>query len=603
MDVRLSAEQRALRDSAAQVVDRLGPEHRRPSSTTPSGAAKLDAAVAAAGLARAAHRRRRRRAVGVGGRGGDRRRGARPRRWPTRRSSGRRWPPSCGASPARPPPPRPRRSCSTADLGAAPSPTARRRGAVAVDARGAATALVLVPATGGHALGAGRPRAAPRSASTSPGRWPRVAATAAARRPTGRRALDRRRPDRRGPRSAWPSPAPTSSARCAAPSTSPPTTPPSAGSTARPIGSFQAVQHLLADALVAMEGSRSVALHAAWAVDALAARRGAGRRPRWPRRTAPGPPATVCETAIQVHGGIGNTWECLAHVHLRRALLSTDVLGGVGPSLDRVLATTGSEATMDFGDSPDEAAFRARLRAWLQRQQPRPAARRRPSDDYWAGQAAWHQSLYDAGFFGLSWPTDIGGHGPAQRLRRDPRRRAGRRRRAAPPEPRLPGAGDPRARQRRHPAALPARASSTAASGGARASASPTPAPTSRRCAPAPSATATSTSSPATRSGPATPTSPTGASCSPAPTTTSPSTRASPPSPCRCDQPGIEQRPLRMINGITTEFGEVHLRRRPGAGRQHDRRARRGLAAGHDRGQPRARARRARLRRPLPQDS
>jgi hypothetical protein len=37
----------------------------------------------------------------------------------------------------------------------------------------------------------------------------------------------------------------------------------------RPIGSFQAVQHLLADAHVVTEGSRSVARHAAWAVDAL----------------------------------------------------------------------------------------------------------------------------------------------------------------------------------------------------------------------------------------------------------------------------------------------------------------------------------------------
>jgi alkylation response protein AidB-like acyl-CoA dehydrogenase len=32
------------------------------------------------------------------------------------------------------------------------------------------------------------------------------------------------------------------------------------------------------------------------------------------------------------------------------------------------------------------------------------------SDDYWEGQAAWHQSLYDAGYFGLSWPEAIGGH-------------------------------------------------------------------------------------------------------------------------------------------------------------------------------------------------
>ena len=103
----------------------------------------------------------------------------------------------------------------------------------------------------------------------------------------------------------------------------------------RPIGSFQAVQHLLADAFVLMEGSRSVALHAAWAVDALAphdALAAAAVAKAYCARAA----RTVCETAIQVHGGIGNTWECLAHVYLRRALLSTDLLGGVGASLDRV---------------------------------------------------------------------------------------------------------------------------------------------------------------------------------------------------------------------------------------------------------------------------
>ncbi len=102
------------------------------------------------------------------------------------------------------------------------------------------------------------------------------------------------------------------------------------------IGSFQAVQHLLADALVAMEGSRSIALHGAWAVDALAADdalAATSAAKAYCARAA----RMVCETAIQVHGGIGNTWECLAHVYLRRALLSADVLGGVGANLARVL--------------------------------------------------------------------------------------------------------------------------------------------------------------------------------------------------------------------------------------------------------------------------
>jgi alkylation response protein AidB-like acyl-CoA dehydrogenase len=103
------------------------------------------------------------------------------------------------------------------------------------------------------------------------------------------------------------------------------------------IGSFQVVQHLLADAFVALEGSRSIALHAAWAVDALPAPEAlaaAAAAKAYCARAA----RSVCETAIQVHGGIGNTWECLAHVFLRRALVSSDVLGGVGPNLTRVLA-------------------------------------------------------------------------------------------------------------------------------------------------------------------------------------------------------------------------------------------------------------------------
>jgi alkylation response protein AidB-like acyl-CoA dehydrogenase len=106
------------------------------------------------------------------------------------------------------------------------------------------------------------------------------------------------------------------------------------------IGSFQAVQHMLADAHVLTEGSRSVMLHAAWAVDALppqeALAAAAGAKAYCARSAR-----AVCETVIQVHGGIGNTWECMAHVFLRRALLSSDILGGVGPNLDTVLAHHG----------------------------------------------------------------------------------------------------------------------------------------------------------------------------------------------------------------------------------------------------------------------
>jgi Acyl-CoA dehydrogenase, C-terminal domain len=91
-----------------------------------------------------------------------------------------------------------------------------------------------------------------------------------------------------------------------------------------PIGSYQAIAHLLAESLALIEGSVSVLRHAAWAVDELTAAESirAGQIAKvYCARAA----RTVCETAIQVHGGIGNTWECLAHVYLRRALTSTEL--------------------------------------------------------------------------------------------------------------------------------------------------------------------------------------------------------------------------------------------------------------------------------------
>lgn len=93
-----------------------------------------------------------------------------------------------------------------------------------------------------------------------------------------------------------------------------------------PIGSFQAVQQLASDQLVSLEGARSLTEYAAWAVDesdvdtaliaALSAKAYCSSASR-----------TLCEAVIQIHGGTGITWDCMAHVYLRRALLDAVLLG------------------------------------------------------------------------------------------------------------------------------------------------------------------------------------------------------------------------------------------------------------------------------------
>ncbi|QLH23545.1 acyl-CoA dehydrogenase family protein [Streptomyces sp. Rer75] len=83
----------------------------------------------------------------------------------------------------------------------------------------------------------------------------------------------------------------------------------------RPIGSFQAVKHRLADVYVAIQAARSAAYYAAWAADG-------------PEAPVAGPLALAAALeaqraaageAVQLHGGIGITWEHDAHLYLKRA--------------------------------------------------------------------------------------------------------------------------------------------------------------------------------------------------------------------------------------------------------------------------------------------
>lgn len=63
---------------------------------------------------------------------------------------------------------------------------------------------------------------------------------------------------------------------------------------------------------------------------------------------------------------------------------------------------------MDFRDSPDEAAFRVRIRSWLTELGDE-IKRSHTDDSYWTFLGQWHQQLYEAGFFALTWPERYGG--------------------------------------------------------------------------------------------------------------------------------------------------------------------------------------------------
>ena len=100
MDVRLSPEQQALRDSAAQVVDQLGP-NASASSTTPSGRPSSTPPSPHRAGATCGRADRRRRTAGLGSGGGHRGRGARPGAGRRVVPRARRWPPSSAGWPAR----------------------------------------------------------------------------------------------------------------------------------------------------------------------------------------------------------------------------------------------------------------------------------------------------------------------------------------------------------------------------------------------------------------------------------------------------------------------------------------------------------------------
>jgi alkylation response protein AidB-like acyl-CoA dehydrogenase len=115
----------------------------------------------------------------------------------------------------------------------------------------------------------------------------------------------------------------------------------------RPIGSFQAIKHRCADMLVDVEGMRSAVWYAAWAIEAGADDRSlaASTAKSWASDAG----MRVMNSALQVHGGIGFTWEHDLHLYLKRAQLDSVLLGNATWHRERIAGLL--KARVDAGVS------------------------------------------------------------------------------------------------------------------------------------------------------------------------------------------------------------------------------------------------------------
>ncbi|MGW9046410.1 acyl-CoA dehydrogenase family protein [Streptomyces lydicus] len=129
----------------------------------------------------------------------------------------------------------------------------------------------------------------------------------------------------------------------------------------RPVGSFQAVQHRLADLYVTLQAARSAAYYAAWSAGREPSS-GGGADPAAYGTPEPGVGGlalaqaletlrAVAAEAVQLHGGIGFTWEHAAHLYFKRAACDELLLGPV----HRLRARAAEEAGLFPQDADADA--------------------------------------------------------------------------------------------------------------------------------------------------------------------------------------------------------------------------------------------------------
>ena len=109
----------------------------------------------------------------------------------------------------------------------------------------------------------------------------------------------------------------------------------------RPIGAYQAVSHRCAQMLLEVEGARSGAYYAAWCADSEPQTRPLAAS--LAKAYASDAGWRVCSSSLQVHGGIGFTWEHDLHFFLKRAKTNALMFGSAAEHRERVAQQSGLE--------------------------------------------------------------------------------------------------------------------------------------------------------------------------------------------------------------------------------------------------------------------
>lgn len=193
---------------------------------------------------------------------------------------------------------------------------------------------------------------------------------------------------------------------------------------ARPLASYQAIKHRLADNLAAIELAGCNALYAADSLDQGRADIAAAAATA--RIAAIDAYEEIARNNLQFHGGIGFTWEADCHFHYRRARLLALNLGSHEFWSDRLISAleNAAEPAVASGtrissrpDDDEDAAYRASARSWLNAQK----AKFHPVPTHWETPAAaefakrWARAKHAAGYAAIARPIEFGGAGGTRR--------------------------------------------------------------------------------------------------------------------------------------------------------------------------------------------